>query len=74
VKKTMALAFALSFAALLAMVPGADAKGRRGGRRPGPAGVSGGGWWRAGLPLVGKQRWTVSHGGSTSVPCSLRGN
>jgi hypothetical protein len=30
VKKTMALALALSFAALLAMVPDADAKGRRG--------------------------------------------
>lgn len=28
-KKTMALALVLSFAALLAVVPGADAKGRR---------------------------------------------
>jgi len=36
VKKTMALAVALSFAALLAMVPDADAKGRRGDDVPHP--------------------------------------
>jgi hypothetical protein len=36
VKKTMALALALSFAALLAMVPAADAKGRRGDDVPAP--------------------------------------
>ena len=36
VKKTMALALALSFAALLAMVPNADAKGKRGDDNPRP--------------------------------------
>jgi hypothetical protein len=36
VKKTMALALALSFAALLAMVPAADAKGKRNDDVPQP--------------------------------------